>query len=99
MDGVCKIARSAFPGNRLQLGVLASGTGGAMNFRRMLIAVDESPIAAYAAQMGIDLARSLGAEIAFIHVFETPSISTPEPGTPEDERALAAERAATRLLA
>jgi nucleotide-binding universal stress UspA family protein len=70
-----------------------------MNFRRVLIAVDESSIAAYAAQMGIDLARSLGAEIAFIHVLESPSISTPEPGMPEDERALAAERAATRLLA
>ena len=61
-----------------------------MNFRKMLIAVDESSIAAHAAQIGIDLARSLGADIAFIHVFETPSIDTPEPGMPEDERALAA---------
>jgi universal stress protein A len=70
-----------------------------MNFQKVLIAVDESSIAAYAAQVGIDLARSLEADIAFIHVFETPSIDTPLPEMPEDKRALAAERAGTRLLA
>jgi nucleotide-binding universal stress UspA family protein len=72
-----------------------------MNFRKVLIAVDESSIAAYAAQVGMDLARSLNAEIALIHVFEDPAVSITDPDVPEDERAvaLAAERAGTQLLA
>ena len=41
-----------------------------MNIRRILIAVDDEPLAAHAAELGIELASSLGAEIAFVHVIE-----------------------------
>jgi nucleotide-binding universal stress UspA family protein len=37
----------------------------AMSFRRILITVDGGPLAAHAAELGIELALSLGAEIAF----------------------------------
>src|SRR5215471_1857803 len=72
--------------------------GDSMNFRKVLIGVDDSPISAYAAQVGIGLAHALNAEVALIHVFDTPA---PDPDMPEDEHALAlaAERAGTQLLA
>ena len=37
-------------------------------FQRVLIAVASEPIAAFAADAGIEMARKLGAEIAFITV-------------------------------
>lgn len=41
-----------------------------MDFRKILIAIDESPIAARAAETGMDLARALGASVGFVHVFD-----------------------------
>ena len=41
-----------------------------MSFHRILIAVDGEPLAAHAAELGIELASSLGAEIAFVHAIE-----------------------------
>lgn len=40
-----------------------------MSFKKVLIAIDASPVAAHAAEVGADLARALNAEIALIHVF------------------------------
>ncbi len=45
-----------------------------MNFKRILIAVDDSTFAANAANAGLDLARQLGAEVAFVTVAD-PSIT------------------------
>lgn len=42
-----------------------------MSFKRILIAVDESALAAHAADAGIELAKLLQAEVAFIHVVDT----------------------------
>jgi nucleotide-binding universal stress UspA family protein len=42
-----------------------------MSFRRILIAVDSEPIAAHAADVGVELARSLGADVALIHAIDT----------------------------
>lgn len=42
-----------------------------MTFKRMLFAVDREPVAAQAAEVGVDLARKLGAEVALIHVIDT----------------------------
>ena len=42
-----------------------------MGINRILIAVDEEPIAADAADVGADLARSLGAQIAFVYVVDS----------------------------
>ena len=41
-----------------------------MAFKRVLIAVDTSAIAAHAADVGIELARSLKADTAFVHVID-----------------------------
>ncbi|MGD9879205.1 MAG: universal stress protein [Reyranella sp.] len=74
---------------------------GGRNFRKVLIAVDEDPIAAHAADVGIDLARSLGAEIALVHAMDATQVYSVEPGMAADERAqiLAAEHDGTRLMA
>ena len=45
-----------------------------MTFTRILIAVDSSPIAAHAAEVGLQLARALGAEIGLISVVDTRDI-------------------------
>ncbi len=41
-----------------------------MSFKKILVAVDESATAAHAADAGIDLARQLGAEVAFVTVVD-----------------------------
>ena len=41
-----------------------------MSFKKILIAVDEGASAAHAADAGIDLARQLGAEVAFVTVVD-----------------------------
>lgn len=41
-----------------------------MSLRRILIAVDDSPVAIRAADVGLELARSLGGEAAFVHVVD-----------------------------
>ena len=51
-----------------------------MSFRRILIAIDGTAIAARAAGVGIELARSLGAEVALVHVVDAALGSAPETG-------------------
>ncbi|HEY6972197.1 MAG TPA: universal stress protein [Candidatus Angelobacter sp.] len=70
-----------------------------MSLRRILIAVDEYPIAAHAADVGLDLAKCLGAEVAFIHVIDPRGLSAPESGIPADRAALLAEQEGKRLVA
>jgi nucleotide-binding universal stress UspA family protein len=70
-----------------------------MNFRRILIAVDGSPIAAHAADVGIELARSLGGEVALIHVVDPAQNWAPESGVPAAELVKLAEQDGKRLLA
>jgi len=43
-----------------------------MSFKKILVAVDASPIAAHAVDVGIELARSLKAEIALVRVTAPP---------------------------
>lgn len=71
-----------------------------MSFRKILIAVDESAFAARAADVGFDLARSLGAEVALIHVVD-PSLDAyaPEGGIPVNELVTMAQQDGKRLLA
>lgn len=68
-----------------------------MSFRRILIAVDAEPLAAHAAEVGVELASSLGAEIAFIHAIE-PGLSQAPGITPSDLMAEGA-REGRRLIA
>jgi nucleotide-binding universal stress UspA family protein len=56
-----------------------------MVFKKILIAVDESSFAAYAADAGLDLARQLGADVAFVTVIDPANMRlTVESGIAED---------------
>lgn len=68
-----------------------------MTFKRILVAVDDTSIAAHAADVGVDLAKSLGADLAFFHAVDTSSLGSPE-GIPADELARMAERDGRLLL-
>ena len=71
-----------------------------MSFRKILIAVDESAFAARAADIGFDLARSLGAEVAIIHVVDPAVVAyAPEGGLPAGELVTLAQQDGKKLLA
>lgn len=67
------------------------------DFKHILIAVDGEPVSAHAAEIGIGLARSLAAEVAFIHAIE-PGL-TYSPGIAPKELVGEAERDARKVLA
>ncbi len=70
-----------------------------MSFRKILVAVDESAFAARAADVGFDLARSLGAEVAIIHVVDPSVVAyAPEGGIPAGELVTLAQQDGKRLL-
>ena len=69
-----------------------------MNFRRVLIAVDTSAIAAHAAETGIELARSLKAQLAFVHVVDPVLLAGTESAMPGEELAALVEQDAKALL-
>ncbi len=70
-----------------------------MNFEKILIAVDESTFAAHAANVGLDLARQLGAEVAFITVVDPAVMSSASDSGISADRWLAmAQRDAKDLL-
>jgi nucleotide-binding universal stress UspA family protein len=70
-----------------------------MGFQKMLIAVDDDPIAARAAEVGMDLARSLHAQVALIHAIDPSLTFAPDIGIGADEFALRAQQDGTRLMA
>jgi nucleotide-binding universal stress UspA family protein len=53
-----------------------------MSFQRVLIALDESPVAIHAMEKGVDLAKALGAQIALVYVVDPTLASAPEGGLP-----------------
>lgn len=67
--------------------------------RRILIAIDDSPIAAHAADVGLELVRALGGEAAFIHVVDPAPATNPEGGIPAWELVAIDDQAGKRLLA
>ena len=69
-----------------------------MNFKRVLIAVDTSAIAAHAAEVGIELARSLKSERAFVHVVDPALMAGTESAIPGEELAALVEQDAKALL-
>jgi nucleotide-binding universal stress UspA family protein len=70
-----------------------------VSFRRVLIAVDESPIAAHAADVGAQLATALGAELARVYVVDPTQTVAPDSGVPAADLSALAEKDAKRLLA
>ena len=67
------------------------------NFKHILIAVDGEPVSAHAAEIGLGLARSLGAEVAFLHAIE-PGL-TYSPGVAPKDLVGEAEQDARKVLA
>lgn len=70
-----------------------------MSFQRILVAVDRSPIAAHAAEVGLELGRSLRGEVAFIHAVDPSLGYAPEGGLPAATLMALAEQDGKRLLA
>jgi nucleotide-binding universal stress UspA family protein len=70
-----------------------------MSFQRIIIAVDGSAFSARAANVGFELARSLGAEVALVHVIDPSVVVAPEGGYPAGELVALAEQDGKRLLA
>jgi nucleotide-binding universal stress UspA family protein len=71
-----------------------------MSFRKILIAVDESAFAARAADVGFELARSLGAEVALIHAVDPSVVAyAPEGGIPASELIALGQQDGRKLLA
>ena len=70
-----------------------------MSFRKILIAVDESSIAAHAADVGAQLATALGAELALVYVVDPTQTVAPDSGVPAADLIALAEKDAKRLLA
>jgi nucleotide-binding universal stress UspA family protein len=71
-----------------------------MSFRKILIAVDESAFSALAGDVGFELARSLGAEVAIVHVVDPAVVAyAPEGGIPASELVTLAQQDGKRLLA
>jgi len=67
--------------------------------RKILIAVDGSPIAARSAEVGIELARSLGGDVAFIYVVDPAENTIPEGGVPAADLLAMAQEEGNKLLA
>jgi universal stress protein A len=70
-----------------------------MAFRRVLIALDDSAAAAHAVDVGIDLASSLRAEVALVHVIDPSFASARETGISPAALLADADREARQLLA
>ena len=69
-----------------------------MAFRKILVSVDGDPIAAHAAEVGVDLARLAGAEIAFIHVIEPELVNAADTGVQPDVFVAQAKETGRRLI-
>jgi nucleotide-binding universal stress UspA family protein len=71
----------------------------AVEFKKILIAVDEDPIAAHAAEVGVELARSLNAQVALVHALDPSLTFAPDSGLAGEEIAIRAELDSKRLMA
>lgn len=68
-------------------------------FKKILFAVDRELVAARAAEVGVDLARKLGADVALIHVIDTSVDIGTEAWTSTTELLGVAELQGSNLLA
>jgi nucleotide-binding universal stress UspA family protein len=69
-----------------------------VSFERIMVAVDEDPIAVHAADVAIDLAAAVGAKLALIHVIDPASAAIPEAGISANELVARAKQDALRWL-
>lgn len=70
-----------------------------MAIHKILIAIDGDPVAVHAAEMGFDLARSLGAEVALVYGVDPDFGYAPQSGVSSSQLMADAERDGRRLLA
>jgi nucleotide-binding universal stress UspA family protein len=70
-----------------------------VSIRKILIAVDSEPVAASAADLGVELGRSLGAEVALIHVIDSSLTYGADTGISPSELIAQAQQEGKRLLA
>jgi len=70
-----------------------------VSFKRILIALDESAIAAHAASVGMQLATALGAEMGFVYVVDPAETVLADSGVPAADLVAFAKDDAKRLLA
>jgi nucleotide-binding universal stress UspA family protein len=59
-----------------------------VSFKKVLIAVDSEPVAVRAAETGVELAHTLGAEVAFIYVVDASLAYAGDTGMPASEMIL-----------
>lgn len=69
-----------------------------MAFRKILIAVDSEPVAAHAADVAAELARAVGAEMAFVHVVDSSLGYPADTGVPPAELIALAKQEAKKLV-
>lgn len=69
-----------------------------MSLKKILIAVDDSPFAQRAADLGIELAREVNAEVALVHVFDAATTPAGAWGLPADRISAMSELEGKRLL-
>lgn len=69
-----------------------------MLFQKILVAVDNEPIAAHAADIGAELARLAGAEMAFIHVIDPALVNAADTGIQPDVFVASAKEEAKKLI-
>jgi len=69
-----------------------------MLFKKILIAVDSEPIAAHAADIGGELARLAGAEVAFVHVIDPELVNAADTGIQPAVFAAMAKDEARKLI-
>ena len=69
-----------------------------MTFRKILVSIDSDPIAAHAADIGAEMARLAGAELAFIHVIEPALVNAADTGIQPDVFVASARETARRMI-
>lgn len=69
-----------------------------MVFQKILIAIDSEPIAAHAADIGAELARLAGAEMAFIHVIDPALTNAADTGIQPAVLAASVKEEARKLI-
>ena len=70
-----------------------------MTMNKVLIAVDDSPFAQRAAQVGVEIANALKAEVALVHVFDPTATPAGAWGFPADRISEMSQLEGKRMLA
>lgn len=69
-----------------------------MIFQKILVAVDDAPISAHAADIAAELAQLAGAEMAFIHVIDAELVNAADTGIQPDVFVASAKEDARNLI-